>query len=374
MEQRLESLFVSGFKSIRSVSLPFSNLNVLIGANGAGKSSLVSFFNMMSYILSPPSGALKLYVGESGGANALLHEGAKITKEVEAQFKLRTIRGVNEYRFRLVYAASDNFFFAQESCRFLPNGVEEGAWLELGAGHAEANLLSRASEQAKITRNTIAGLLRGLIVYHFHDTSREARIKSRSRVSDTAYLRSDAANLASFLLHMRDNKPRYYERIVRTIKQIAPFFEDFYLIEESGSVLLRWKERGSAYIFSADQASDGSLRAMALVTALMQPPEKLPTLMIIDEPELGLHPYAVSIIGGLIKSVASKRQILIATQSAQLLDLFESEDVIVVERPGRASEFKRLPPEATTIWLEEYSLSDLWNKNIIGGRPKEFES
>jgi predicted ATPase len=111
------------------------------------------------------------------------------------------------------------------------------------------------------------------------------------------------------------------------------------------------------------------LRALALVTLLLQPEQDLPDVLIIDEPELGLHPYAINIVGGLIRSLATRIQVVVATQSAQLIDCFDPRDIVVVERDQRRSSFRRLNADDLSDWLQEYSLSELWEKNVLGGRP-----
>jgi predicted ATPase len=184
-------------------------------------------------------------------------------------------------------------------------------------------------------------------------------------------LKEDAANLAPVLARLREVKPRHYQLIVETIRQALPFFADFVLEPEYGKLYLRWREVGTDTIFGAHQASDGMLRTLALITLLLQPIESLPSLIILDEPELGLHPYAIQIIAGLLKSVARERQVIIATQSATLLEEFDPEDVVVVERNGRRSDFHRLESEPLAQWLKSYSLGELWNKNVLGGRPRE---
>ena len=370
----LTSFTVRGFRSIQSTELSLKRANVLIGPNGAGKSNLIAFFRFLSFLLSNPSGSLQQYVVENAGASAILFNGAKKTREIDAEIELRTARGTNSYRFRLFYAAPDTLIFADEACRFLPTGTTDGRWTELGSGHREARLLDRNDNAAKTTRSTIAALLRGLVVYHFQDTSREARMKTRWSVNDSAHLKYDAANIAPFLLSLRTRYPKYYRRIVETVRQVAPFFNDFILEQESGTVLLRWSERNSDVDFSADQGSDGTLRAIALITALLQPPEKLPSLIIIDEPELGLHPYALNIISGLVSSATNSQQVLLATQSPALLDGFSASDIIVAERDASGSHFRRLEPDLLAEWLNDYTLSELWDRNILGGRPKEVGS
>lgn len=154
------------------------------------------------------------------------------------------------------------------------------------------------------------------------------------------------------------------------MRQVAPVFDDFVLEPEFGSLMLQWRERGSDVVFLADQASDGMLRAIALITLLLQPPERLPELLVLDEPELGLHPSAITIIAGLIRAASVHAQILLATQSTLFLDQFEADDVIVVERNGRGSEFRRLDTEKLRQWLQEYTLGELWERNVLGGRPR----
>ena len=218
---------------------------------------------------------------------------------------------------------------------------------------------------------TIFKLLQSCAVYQFHNTSETARIRQRWSIEDNRYLREDGANLASFLLRLKETESIYYQRIVETLRQIAPFFLDFVLEPVNNYVILQWRESKSDLIFSSHQASDGTLRTMALVTLLLQPENDLPDVLILDEPELGLHPYAINIIGGLINSISHYTQVILATQSPLLIDCFEPEDIIVIERKDRQSYFKRLSRENLELWLDEYSLSELRNKNIIGGRPSK---
>ncbi|RCK79048.1 MAG: hypothetical protein OZSIB_0390 [Candidatus Ozemobacter sibiricus] len=194
-------------------------------------------------------------------------------------------------------------------------------------------------------------------------------MRCRWNVEDNRWLKEDAANIAPFLLRLRENEPRCYRRIVETIRLILPFFADFELDPENGRLLLKWRERGSDLVFDASQAADGMLRVMALVTLLQQPESDLPHVLILDEPELGLHPFAINVIGGLVRAVATHVQVIVATQSSAFLDCFEADHVVVVERKGRETELKRLEANSLNEWLSEYSLSEIWEKNIFGGRP-----
>lgn len=364
----LSRLDLSGFKSIQHlVGLELRPLNVLIGANGAGKSNLISFFKLLNSMSDTP-GNLQLYVGKSGGANLLLHDGASMTPHLAAACSFTTAYGVNEYRFRLVHAAGDTLVFAEESFRYSAHKDNNTAWVELGAGHREAQISSRA-EQGDATAQAIRTLLQRCVVYQFHNTAATARIRQRWNIEDNWWLKEDAANLAPVLLRLQQNHPQYYARIVATIRQIAPFFADFELTPVGNALLLQWRERDSDLVFGAHQASDGTLRVMALVTLLLQPQESLPGLIMLDEPELGLHPFAINVIAGLLTSAATHTQVCLATQSTTLIDYFTPEDIIIVDRPDRASAFRRLAPAQLDTWLDDYSLAELWEKNVFGGRP-----
>jgi energy-coupling factor transporter ATP-binding protein EcfA2 len=172
---------------------------------------------------------------------------------------------------------------------------------------------------------------------------------------------------------------------------VAPFFGDFvfrYFLPDKARI--EWTERGNIDTpYSAHALSDGTLRFICLATLLLQPIELLPDTVLIDEPELGLHPYAINILANMIKRVAEEKQLIISTQSVELLNEFEPADVIVVERepnvsnlppysvpfvPGLAQEeygsiFKRLDTEQLKNWLEDYALGELWKSNVLGGGP-----
>ena len=368
MRNRLKRITLKGFKTIRRLEdfCP-SDLTVLIGPNGAGKSNFISFFRMMGRALSDKDD-LPLYVGQQGGASKLLHDGPTITREIESELTIQNDAGENQYAFRLFYAAADTLVFADEKYRFSRSDrANRAAWRETGAGHRSPQILDRAfiDETARVIRS----ILQKIKVYQFHNTAYTARMRHGWDAHDDRVLKEDAANLAPVLLRLRETDSKSYRRIVDTVRLILPFFADFDLEPRQGSLLLNWRERDSDLLFTASQASDGMLRIMALVTLLLQPMDDLPDVLILDEPELGLHPYAINAIGGLIRAASTNAQVIIATQSTSIVDCFEPEDIVVVERNGRASTFTRPDAESLSEWLRRYSLSELWEKNVIGGRP-----
>ena len=369
MRNRLDAITLKGFKTIRELD-DFSpgSLTVLIGPNGVGKSNFISFFRMLSWMLVEPD-HLQTHVAEQGGASKLLHDGPAITREIEAQLTITTTSGENQYHFRLFFAAGDILIFADERYRFSRTDHPGTArWSETGAGHRAPQLLVHANSDD--TARVILSILRRFNVYQFHNTSTTARIRSKWSMNDNRFLKEDGANIAPLLYRLKNEEGQCYQRIVDTLRLILPFFSDFALQPDYSSQLLSWRERSSDQIFDVSQASDGMLRTIALVTLLLQPDETLPDLLILDEPELGLHPYAINIIGGLIRAASQKTQVIVATQSTAFVDCFELGDIVVVDREGREALFRRQEvSDALKAWLKEYSLSELWQKNVIGGRP-----
>ena len=243
-------------------------------------------------------------------------------------------------------------------------------------GLKESGLYEYCRKNETKTGWVIFNLLKNCQVFQFHDTSNEARIRNSGYINDVEFLRSDGGNLAAFLYTIKNQKEseKYYNRIVRYIKMAMPQFNDFVLspsAQNSNYIMLNWLENDSEYLFGPHQISDGSLRFMALTTLLMQPPKFLPSVIILDEPELGLHPSAISLLAGMVKTASQNCQIILATQSTRLIDEFEANDIIVVERneKEKCSVFKKLNEEVLGNWLDRYSMSELWEKNIIGGRP-----
>ncbi|WP_346290939.1 AAA family ATPase [Sphaerothrix gracilis] len=362
----LKRIVLSGFKSVKTMELELRPLNVLIGANGAGKSNLIAFFKMLNEMMAD---RFQQYVGVSGRASSLLHFGPKITPQIEATLKFEVENGLDTYYVRLFHAAGDTLIFAEERLSFLQTGYDSPRTDRLGAGYEETRI-RKAADDDITTAKTLQYLLNRCRVYHFHDTSPTAGVRQSSYLGDTRWLMPNADNLAALLLRFRAENPSTYQSIVRTIRLIAPFFDDFDLVPDvSNRVILNWREKGADQVFGPHQFSDGTLRAICLTTLLLQPVDELPELIIVDEPELGLHPYALNIVAALFSKAAHYTQVLISTQSSTFLDSFEPEDIITVNRVDQESQFQRLNSSELDAWLDEYSLGEVWEKNVIGGGP-----
>jgi len=362
----LKSFSIKGYKSIKIIEkFEPQPVNILIGPNGAGKSNFISFFKFLSWILNS-DGKLQEHVAYSGGANDILHDGADVTKSIDGYIELATLSGINEYAFSLMFAKPDKLVFREEKYRFKANHViEEPQWSSCGIGHEEAHL----PEVQNPTASAILNLLRKLIVYQFHNTSDTAPMRLKWAASDGRWLKQNGENLGSFLFRLQNEEKPYYFRIVKLLRLVLPFFDDFELFDEFGQILLRWREKGTNKIFNAGQASDGMLRTIALISLLAQNPKDLPTVLFLDEPELGLHPSAIDAVSGLIKSASLHCQVFVATQSISLVNNFELDDLVVIDRIGRSSEFKRPDSESLQAYLEDFSTGQIWEKNVIGGRP-----
>ncbi len=372
----IQSIRIRGFRSLADVELSsLGRANILIGANGSGKSNLMRFFEMLSWMLR--SRRLGEFVQRYGGGDDQLFNGSQITPAMAAEISIQTEAGRNDYRFTLAHAHPDRLMFTRESFRFsCHDQPSEAPWIHLpGNGYSEAQIvearqLPHLSESERTTGRTITHLLRNCAIYQFHDTSDTSGFKMRWEMEDNNTLRSDGGNLAAVLHRLEDQDPHRFEMICHQIGRVLPVFDRFRIESGFGKVQLRWKARGTDRTFGAHLTSDGSLRFFALVTLLNLPVEMLPNVILLDEPELGLHPMAIALIGDMIKGLAPDVKVIVATQSPLLVDVFELEEVVVLEAGDGCTHVKRLKRADYNDWLAEgFTSGDLWLKNLIGGRP-----
>lgn len=356
---QLSHIKLEGYKSIKACDLKLKSLNVLIGPNGAGKSNFINFFKLIQQILG---GNLQKFVGKGGGPDAFLHFGRKKTEQLKAEVYF----GYNGYKFVLEPTVDNRMMFAEENFAWNMSGD----W-RIGAGHFESEAKD-TKNRTEIYKFTVPVMLKWR-VYHFHDTSETALVKQKGAVNDNEVLRPDARNLAAFLYRLQKHDLESYQRIVKVIQLVAPFFGDFRLrpdLDNSDQIELEWSQKGEDFPFKAHHLSDGTLRFICLATVFLQPHSIQPETIIVDEPELGLHPYAINILGSLIRSASKSKQVIISTQSVTLLNEFEHGNLIVCDIKEGASVLSRIHKDHLKKWLEEYSLGELWEKNVLGGRPR----
>ena len=371
---RIESVHIRGFRSLADIELDgLGQMAVLIGANGSGKSNLIRFFEMMSWMLR--ARRLGEFIERQGGADDQLFGGRKATPIIQAELRLRTDQGRNDYRFKLAHAHPDRFFFTEEAFRFSRDGFQETAsWQHLDSGHRESAIVEAAQADAhaahRVTARVIVGVLRSCAVYQFHDTSDTSAFKKKWDIeSNNNELRSHGGNLAAVLYRLEQEDTKRYEWICQQISRVLPTFDRFAISERYGQVFLGWKARGQDKTFGAHLTSDGSLRFFALATLLNLPSDMLPQVLLLDEPELGLHPAAVSLIGDMIRSLSADRQIIVATQSPLLVNIFDIDEIITLDLKDGRTEPHILDQAEYDVWCEEFSTGELWQKNLFGGHP-----
>ena len=366
MGQPLKKLTIKGFKSIESlVDFELGSLNVLIGANGAGKSNFVDFFRMLRAMAGE---SLQNFVTEHGGSDGFFYLGPKHTRRISARLEF----GYNAYEFDLSPTASNQMMIDQERVQFGDKTPKVRA-----QGMLESVLRTIKDEKSGLYQghpgigHYVYDAVSSWMVYHFHDTSLLAPMRRDQSIRDRTTLGHDASNIAAFLLNLREKHKGSYDLIRDTVRMIAPFIDDFTLENETKGkeekVRLEWRQKGSDFPFQAYHLSDGTLRFICLATALLQP--ALPSTIVIDEPELGLHPFAIGLLANLIQSASERTQVIVSTQSPALLDQFKPEEVVVVNRVQGRSTFARPNQQELKDWLAEYSLAELWQKDVLRGGP-----
>lgn len=361
-----QQIHIAGFCSLKDVVLEPGRLNLLIGPNGAGKSNLLQALRLIPLLRTR---SLHSYVADHGFGAALLHYGPKTTKAIEIGVLIRDQGSSYRYDARLAFASDDSLYFQTENAACLH---PDGSWVisTLGGGHRESKLLEASPEDQTVT--AVNRWLGRMTFYHFHDTSAQSNLRTHARREDDRYPRSDGSNLAAYLLRLKESDQdadrKSWQRINRHCRHIAPAIKELDPVAINGSVRLDWIDDRDQR-FGCHQFSDGTLRALALITVLSQPTAKLPRLISIDEPELGLHPSAIALIAELCRSISRHTQIILSTQSTELLDHFSADEVVVVESDHGETRLTRLSSDALQRWLEDYSLSELYNKGVIGGKP-----
>ncbi len=365
MGNHLEKLTIEGFKSIRELrDFKLEKINVLIGPNGAGKSNLVDFFRLLRAMADEN---LRGFITKGGKAAGFFFNGPKETPRIHARLAF----GSNEYDFVLEPTAANEMLVKEETPIYHGQG---GSWSRRAGGGSEASLKHWKDEKSgwgdyRGMEAYVYDAVSSWMVYHFHDTGITAPMRLDASARDFRELGHDAGNIAAFLLKLRNDHESTYRRIRETVQLIAPFFDDF-LLEAQGDrelIRLEWRQKGSAYPFQPWNLSDGTIRFICLATALLQP--KPPSTIVIDEPELGLHPHALETLSGLIHEAALTTQLIISTQSSDLVDHFDPQAVIVVQRDAGATTFKRLESADLELWLNEYSLGGLVRKNVVEAGP-----
>jgi predicted ATPase len=365
----LDHITIQGFKSIASVEkLALKPINIVIGPNGSGKSNFIGVFAFLHAIRE---GRLRSYVTAAGGAERILHFGSKTTKEIRLHLSFEG--EVNLYEVRLAPTADDGLYPLSEFVCFWNKKRFPKKPHDVGLPARDEGREAGISNPRPVgIVKCVSDRLGSWRLYHLHDTSSSSPMRKTAKVDDNNYLRSDGSNLAAFLYYLREKHESSYSLIQRTVQRVTPFFEDFRLEPRklsSDDIRLEWRHKRSDQYFDASSLSDGTLRFIALAILFLQPEKYRPSLILVDEPELGLHPYAIETLAALIRQASVTTQVIVSTQSSLLLDHFTPEDVLIANRVEGGTDLRRLDSLQLGKWLESYSLGQLWEKNEFGGRP-----
>lgn len=368
---------IENYKSIRKQEIQLDQLNILIGPNGSGKSNFISLFRFLEQLSDQQ---LSNYVFQSGGINSLLYNGYEESRYLKVNLDLLQDNSSpfhNIYEFT-ISSDGETFRVEDEALGFWDTQRFSTAKMyprsTTPSQEAQIKVAPYKDNVFKVARY-VYKYLKDLRLFHFHDTSDNTQMKLPQPIEDVYFFKPEGENIAPILLHFREKYYDYYQRIIESTRLIYPLFHDF-VLEESpkakGKIVLRWKERTSRQIFTAKQISDGTLRFICLATLLIQPPHTsyVPSTIVLDEPELGLHPFAIQVLSELLQKASLNKQIIVATQSVNLINYFRPEDLLIVDRDEKgATAFKRLHDKDFDAWLEDYSLGQLWENNFFGGRP-----
>ncbi|HXP97574.1 MAG TPA: AAA family ATPase [Telmatospirillum sp.] len=354
---KLQTLTVKGYKSIYEIeSLDLREINIVIGQNGAGKSNFVSLFRLLPRLAREE---LQDYVIKQGGLNKILYFGSKITDKIELYFQ----SDVNEYKATLEPTSEGTLTFTEEWCAYM--GTKK--WINV-PNQIETQL--RRTKRGGRIPPFICDAIENWRVYHFHDTSEHAPLRSSASLTEPERLAANGGNLPAFLYFLQEQHPDAFGLLLDTVRQVAPFIGAFVLRPEALNkelIRLRWRHVGREELFDVSDLSDGTLRFIALSALLLQP--EPPSTIVLDEPELGLHPAAIAQLAALMHQVAPAVQIIAATQSPAFANHFGWEDFVVVDRDEDASRFRRLTEDEVRPWMDEFAMGEIWEKNLIGGRP-----
>lgn len=362
---KLDYLSVKGFLSIGEIDkLLIGSVNVLVGANGSGKSNFIQSFE---FLRSVRNGTLQQYTATRGGAEKMFFFGSKTTKTIE--FEISFSDSTNGYRVKFGPTDDDKLSIKSEICWYWDKRYSSPLERILTSKGGEAAISQQsASEIGKYVRQH----LESWRVYHFHDTSSSSPMKKTADINDNRFYRPDGSNIAPYLYLLKKTNSNAYSHICSTIRKIAPFFRDFHLEPlrlNPDKIKLEWLHAKSENYFDASSLSDGTLRFICLAVLFLQPKDQMPSVILVDEPELGLHPSAIHLLYSMIRSASTNVQVIISTQSPILLDYFDPSEVLVAEQIDGSTKLSRLDPLTLKEWLEDYSLGELWEKNLIGGKP-----
>ncbi len=342
-------------------------LNIIIGQNASGKSNLVDVIKLLRSL--PKEKGLVNFISKSGGISEWMWKGR--TTAVGSEININLHNSLGNFSFRTSFIeVMGRLNFIEETIEHKTNNFIFDRSDVFGAPLDESALAVKfASEKgdSRFARIALSASLDKIVVYSDLQTSRSTEIR-RPQPPDALndFLAEDASNLAlvlNDLEHRGDTK----DKIVENLKKFNPRIKDYSIRVLGGTVQLFIREEGLEKPISAMRLSDGTLRYLCLLAILCHP--EPPPLICIEEPETGLHPDILPTIAELMIEASQRTQLIVTTHSDILVSAFSEipEAVLVCEKDEDGTHFTRLEAEKLKVWLEEYSLGEVWMRGGIGG-------
>lgn len=361
----LKSFKVVNFKNFKEINLEqLNNLTTLIGSNGVGKSN---FLSIIDFISSAFHDGIEVYFSNKGiKFQDCIHQWNLENKiSIVLRFEDKSTREDYSYQFTLEYDIKSGFNIIDE--QFSNNN--DGTHREYeNQGLTSLNL--KNSFDLSEPEQRVKNFLSQVVGYSFYNTSLFNSSLQFVNKSNNVYLLPNGENMSSLLYLLKSKYPVSYKRITDVLKLVIKPFEDFYFIEEGHNTVLKFKMQGLNYPVSIKSLSDGTIRFIILSLLLNLPINLRPNLVLLEEPEVALHPVAVNILGDLIESYSADSQIMIATQSPYLLDRLSISSIYILSINNKnETEVQHIDKEKLKDWLKKYSLSEIWLMSIFGGGP-----
>jgi len=377
----ISRLRVHGFKRLQHMEVGLSDLTVLVGPNSSGKTALLEAVRVLS---RSADRALAQAVADLGGMVAVMSRGGDglgphfalrvpVTSSRVALYELtlRTVQSTHEVETEELWSGLAGVEHADLAFGFgLLHGVrvvdpELRGWdPRLGLERQETLLSDRPPGGSWV--DELRAALASIAFYGPVDAGPDAPIRLPQQVRPARLPRPSGEYLASTLQYKRSRDRWMFDRLEGVLRTAYPGFEglDFEPVA-AGSIMLTWSERGKVYY--ANELSEGTLRFLLLASLLLT--TELPALVLIDEPEVSLHPELLCLLSDLLQDASSRTQLLVATQSPELISWLKPEQIVVLDLDDEGW-CQATPGDQLNLedWLKDYTLGQLWTKGVIGGR------
>ncbi len=379
-----QRLRVSGYRRLAALDLPLAPLNVLIGANAVGKSSVLSVFDLLS---SAADGVLESAISDYGGIDSILTADGRTTSMVLEVSSRAETGPFLDYHLRLDrqgygYVVSEEtltrlgeppaarpFRYIDASGPVVHYRNPAGSMIQPDWDYkpretalSQIPRMYREGESFRARLGAIGG------VYHELDTVLRASVRRPQKLLPTQLPGLDGEDLLPCLYNLRETAPDRFEAILDALRVAFPGFERLeFPVAAAGLIALGWRESGLSRPIYANELSQGALRFLWLATLLQSP--GLGEVTLIDEPEVSLHPEMLRLLVELMREATSRTQLVVATHSDRLVRFLEPSELVVCDRDDAgAMTAARADSIDLSGWLGEYTLDQLWAMGRVGGR------